>query len=266
MHNPITEALLEMHFHQSMVDLFSSTYGLNYLSLYKPSPQREAWVGFDQAWVRSEFSYDDFLRRLSDQIASPNPLIETFYLAYFFQFKSVEKIIKNSTLKPANYSTPYYRSKISTQPNKYSMLSQHDTLRRISILNNSCVYYASGMMFDHFEVYEPVDLNKLRFVPISNSPNLTPRNKHFITFQTIHDPNPNWCSDPIPGTSLNIFQLLDDSIFRYSPQELYSFLQDINEILSRIVLSNQNSIRIELLYPECFHVLEFTRVRPLEII
>jgi hypothetical protein len=49
----ITEALLEMHYHRSIVKTFEETYGSKFLRLLKPSQQMETWVGFDQAWTRT---------------------------------------------------------------------------------------------------------------------------------------------------------------------------------------------------------------------
>ena len=50
----VTEALLEMHYLKSMVNLFSNTFGRKFLKLLKPSPQNESWVGFDQGWVSTD--------------------------------------------------------------------------------------------------------------------------------------------------------------------------------------------------------------------
>jgi hypothetical protein len=44
----ITEALYEMHYYQAIVEIFANTFGAKFLSIMKPSAQREVWVGFGQ--------------------------------------------------------------------------------------------------------------------------------------------------------------------------------------------------------------------------
>lgn len=51
MEGDVVEALLEMHYHPAIVQMFAQTFGARFLRLFKPSTRTEAWVGFDQGWV-----------------------------------------------------------------------------------------------------------------------------------------------------------------------------------------------------------------------
>ncbi|MBD2296857.1 hypothetical protein H6G06_26120 [Anabaena sphaerica FACHB-251] len=42
-----------MHFHRAIVKNYEKRFGAKFLRLLKPSPQKEAWVGFDQGWTKS---------------------------------------------------------------------------------------------------------------------------------------------------------------------------------------------------------------------
>ena len=47
MSDEITEALLELHYHRAIVDLFAHFFGAGFMRMLKPSTQQEMWVGFD---------------------------------------------------------------------------------------------------------------------------------------------------------------------------------------------------------------------------
>ena len=66
----ITEALLEMHYHCAPIDLFAGYFGARFLRLLKPSTIREAWVGFDQGWVRTELEGSELLSQLRGALSS----------------------------------------------------------------------------------------------------------------------------------------------------------------------------------------------------
>lgn len=66
----ITEALLEMHFYQAQAKHFETVFGANFLRILKPTTQQEAWVGFDQGWVRTSVSTGELLDYLKDAIQS----------------------------------------------------------------------------------------------------------------------------------------------------------------------------------------------------
>lgn len=165
----LTEALMEMHFHYAIKDMFESVFGARFLRLLKPSQQREAWVGFDQGWVRTSVSSTEFYNDLKDKIRA-EAAEENFYLGYFFQFKIVNKIRRSSSIKPPTYTVPYYRVELSLGANQTTGLSQHETLLRLSNIRSAQVYYACPMIFNLDEIYNEPDLNKLAMVPISSSP------------------------------------------------------------------------------------------------
>lgn len=52
----LPESLLEMHFHSALIAFYGAKYGGKFLKLYKPVPQKEAWVGFDQGWTHSDLT------------------------------------------------------------------------------------------------------------------------------------------------------------------------------------------------------------------
>jgi hypothetical protein len=81
----ITEALLESYFLQAQVKHFESFLGANFVQLFKPSAQREAWVGFDQGWVRISLSEEEFYKSLKEAIRSEATSVAHFYLGYFLQ-------------------------------------------------------------------------------------------------------------------------------------------------------------------------------------
>ena len=63
----ITETVLEMHYHRPLMDAFREVFGLGPpggFNFYKYSPQRETFVGFDQAYAKSELAEDEFFDML----------------------------------------------------------------------------------------------------------------------------------------------------------------------------------------------------------
>jgi hypothetical protein len=259
----ITEALLEMHFHSSLVELFSSTFGKKFLRLLKPSPQNERWVGFDQGWIHTSLSMNEFFNDLKSAIQANQTSINKLYLAYFFQFKPVQRLTRNSRLKPAIYGTPYYRSELDLDPNPTTGISQHETLTKLCTIANTEVNYACPMLFDLDEIYEKPDLNKLQLVKINSAPTGWSTNqRHFIMFQSESDNNPLWCSTPVEGKSYNIHQFLERSDLRLlTSEELSILLANINTVLDEALSERKFGTRlnrIENYYPDCFTILEFS--------
>lgn len=198
----ITEALLEMHFHRAIVERFKSQYGTNFLKLLKPSPKQEAWVGFDQGWVRTSVSTRELFEELKGAVQNNANNADNFFFGFFLQFKAVERMSRTSRLKPAHYSTPYFRSELSLFPNPTTGISQHETLIRLSAIAGASVAYACGMLFDIADIWEPPSVDKLRCVDISTAPpGWATNQRHFIAFQTESDPAPLWCSEPVKGRS-----------------------------------------------------------------
>lgn len=253
----ITEALIEMHYHRSLVDLFSQTFGKNFLRILKPSPQNERWVGFDQGWVHTDIKINEFFDDLKDKLGKSETSYDKLYLAYFFQFKAVEEITRSSNLKPSTYNTPYFRSELSLTPNKTTNVSQHETLQRLSKISKTEVSYACGMLFDLFDIYDtPVDLSTLRLVPVTTAPTGWATNqRHFITFQTKTDNNPLWCSKPKEGESYSANEILERQRMKLlSATELLELLSEVDKVLMKNI---DKSERYKKYYPESFTIIEF---------
>jgi hypothetical protein len=200
----ISEALMEMHFHHVIVEHFQITFGAHFLSLFKPSPRREVWVGFDQGWTRSEFSQEQLFGRLAHAVQTGVNVLDKFYIGFFLQFKNVERMRRLTGRLPAHYKAPYLRSKLSLRPNALTRFSQHETLLRLSKIANTSVAYACPMFFDAADVYEKADLQRLRCVPLDTAPAGWATNQtHFITFENPSDQVPFWCSRPKEGKALS---------------------------------------------------------------
>ena len=135
----INEALMEMHFHRAIVDHFRRAYGANLLTLYKPTTRREAWVGFDQAWTRTDLTQEELFQKLRDAVQTGKNSIDSVYLGYFLQFKGVEGVRRKSLHMPTQYEPPYLRSKLSLSPNAVTGLSQHETLLRLTPRGHLCL-------------------------------------------------------------------------------------------------------------------------------
>lgn len=236
MSEALTEALMEMHFHSAIKDMFESTFGAKFFRLLKPSQQKEAWVGFDQGWVRTTVDATSFYNDLRDKIS--NESVEgNFYLGYFLQFKIVNKILRSSQTKPSAYTVPYYRVKLSLDANRTTGLSQHETLLRLSDIRNAQVYYACPMIFDWDEIYSEPDLRKLAMVSISSSPRgWATGNSHYITFQEPYDDSPLWCSEPAKGSAITcqdwIKSLLNKHIaMKLSGKQVLDLIRDVQNKL-----------------------------------
>ena len=267
MADTLTESLLEMHFFRAQVQHFTNIFGANFLRILKPSPQREAWVGFDQGWVHTSISEHDFYNHLEGAIQSQSSSVSHFYLGYFLQFKTVQKVMRKSKNIPKNYPIPYLRSELSLKPNKTTRLSQHETLLRLSHIKLASVCYACAMLFESWELYQDPDLDLLRCVDISTSPSGWATNQnHFITFTTETDQNPMWCSDPIEGKALGFKEWASpDSTI--GPKKMEG--EEVLNIIKRVNEEIQGRVGIPLrplfkkseygtrFMPECFTIIEF---------
>ena len=191
-----------MHFHHAVINHFASTYGANFLTLLKPSPQNEAWVGFDQGWAYTSLSANDLFTSLQGAIKTSSTSIEHFYLGYFLQFKKVTLQSRKSKYVPNGFPTPHYRSELSLSPNQTTGLSQHETLLRLRDIQNASVSYACAMLFNLSDIYKPASLDDLRCVPLASAPSGWATNeKHFILFRDKNDQTPLWLSDPVEAVS-----------------------------------------------------------------
>ena len=231
----LTEALLEMHFHSALVDYFTKKYGARQLKLIKPSQYKEAWVGFDQAWVPTTISTSELYDNISKVVSDRTGKIKKLYIGYFLQFKCVDLLSKRSKYTPEMYNLPYYRSELNLSPNKQTGLSQHETLTILSKIKNSSVYYACGMLFNIMDIYSKPDMEKLRLIPVKDAPSTIRRNeRHFIAFQ---EPNtvPYWCSDPVEGKGFSFEEWasgnLEDGPRLLQASEAMEYIKTMQHIL-----------------------------------
>ena len=263
----ITEALMEMHFFHAQVRHFQRIFGANFIKLLKPSAHNEAWVGFDQGWVRTSLSTQELFDDLKTAIQSKATSVNHFYLGYFLQFKIVRRLIRRSRHFPPHYSAPYLRSELSLEANKTTGLSQHETLLRLSGINHVVVSYACAMLFESDDIYKKPDLDLLRCVDISTSPTGWATNeRHFITFRTESDPSPLWCSDPIEGKALGFkeWASLDSKIGprKLTAEELLNIIEGVNEEIGGRGAKRQRGLFKQSEFsarylPECFTIMEF---------
>src|SRR5690606_4769196 len=125
----LNESLLEMVYFFPIKDAFSNILGKKINAIYKPSQQKEGWLGFDQAWTNDNISEDDFYDMIYNKSSSKR------FLAYIMQFKVVEKQ-KHYNNRSRNFKVPthynngdlYFRSLLKTEPSKSGTSSQHNIL------------------------------------------------------------------------------------------------------------------------------------------
>lgn len=269
MPDTVTEALLESYFFSAQVKHFEKVFGANFLRVLKPSPQKEAWVGFDQGWARMSVSREELLDHLKVAIQSRATSVRSFYLGYFLQFKTVQRVSRRSRHIPRGYSIPYLRSELSLQPNKTTRLSQHETLLRLSRINYASVNYACAMLFDLDEVYAEPDLNRLRCVDLLTAPTGWATNEpHFITFRTEDDSAPLWCSQPVGGKSLPFKEWASPdsktSPKKLTAEEMTNFIETTYKEVTSMAGKReppllQHQIRVSTRFlPECLTIMEFT--------
>lgn len=200
--NDVAEALLEMHYHSAIVQMFAQTFGARFLRLFKPSTRAEAWVGFDQGWVAApSLNTQQLHERLSQAIQMGGSTVQGFYLGYFLQFKVLREMARRSCYAPT-YGAPYLRSELSLLPDDSSGLSQHETLLRLSQVQNAFVYYACPRLFDLDQIYEPPDLDTLEIVDVRGAPTgWLPTDRHFLAFRKNLPASSQWLSEPVEANS-----------------------------------------------------------------
>jgi hypothetical protein len=205
----ITEALLEMRYSKPLVDHFKALYGGGFLTLLKPSPQNETWVGFDQGWAKTTISSPALLQELRQTIQNNSPTAPDFFFGYFLQFKVVHRMVRRSKVIPDDYVTPYLRAALSLEPNPKTGLSQHETLIRLSNISNASAFYACPMLFDIADIWRDASMDDIRFVNIRTSPlGWATNTQHFIMFQDETDITPVWKSDSVKTRTLTIKEWL----------------------------------------------------------
>lgn len=195
-----------------MMELFKSTFGLGpngHFEFFKYSTQKEKFVGFDQAYVKTDLSDTEFFNDIS-AIAQGSKTTPK-YLGYFLQFKVVEERTKKLKSIPLSITSvsPFYGVKLSTKRDANNNLSQHELLKNISSYDpGAMVYYACPMLFDKLDLYSRnADLNQIVLVAVdAATPAFTDNQSHHIYF-TSATSTPVWCSEPIDGKSSNMEQM-----------------------------------------------------------
>ncbi len=208
MRSLIPEAALEMHFHSALMDAFKSTYGLGpsgHFEFFKYSIRKEKFIGFDQAYVKTELADMEFFNSIKN-IAAGNTNGKKF-TGYFLQYKTVG-IRKNKSEKLKGFTPEFYEVRLSTDRDKDGNISQHEMLRNISRSHiNALCYYACPMIFDKCELYGKADTDKLRLVEVASAPSDYTDNKtHHIYFNEV-DSTPFWYSEPQEGVVIPISQM-----------------------------------------------------------
>jgi hypothetical protein len=224
----ITETVLEMHYHRPLLQLFRETYGLGssgQVNFYKYSPQREAFVGFDQAFAMTDFSDDEFFKHMSSMAMNSKLKPGSRFVAYFLQFKVVKELQKRSKATPIQIgSRPHYRVSLDTTKNDTTGFSQHELLFNLSNSDlGAMVYYACPMIFDKEVLYvKEVDWDDLRLPELNTCPSdFTDNSNHYIYFDQKQAP-PIWCSEPTEGGSITAAQFAErvvSQLRELSPEE-----------------------------------------------
>jgi hypothetical protein len=210
----ITEALLEMLFLRPIADAIEACVGAKFVSLFKPSPRQEAWVGFDQSWSKYvSMTEEEFYTRLKGAVKNQESVVPDFYFGFFLQFKKMLQV-RNSRHIPPSFTFPYIKADLSLNPIPTTGLSQHETLLRLSRINGSNVFYACPMVFDKLDVWPGSTLSQLKLVDITSSPSGWATNgKHSIVFKNSDDLLPFWYSEPIQAKAIT----MDEWIKRLLP-------------------------------------------------
>lgn len=215
----ITETVLEMHYHRPLIELFRDTFGIGKsgsINFYKYSQQKERFVGFDQAFVKTELSMDEFYRYLK-QASQADYRLQDFMFGYFLQYKVVKAMKRRSRKTPPqirNHS--HYRITLDTSK-KNNKLPQHEVLYKLNTNPAAMVYYACPMLFDREELYDlDPDLENLRLADFDDcTDQYTDNDTHHIFFNDKGD-IPVWCSDPVEGKAISPEGLVELIRSRYS--------------------------------------------------
>lgn len=207
----INETVLEMHFHNSILTLIKQRLGLGptgSVNFYKYSPQKEVFVGFDQAYVCTQLSEKELFTKLKMAASTNNYQLGPRFVGLFLQFKVVQPMSKKSKHTPPQVgSAPFFRSTLSTRQNINTGKAQHELLYLLSSNPGAFVYYACPMLFDRTALYGPPDLDQLRLVEVKSSagPYLD-NQQHFIYFDAPTSA-PIWKSEPKLGDSISVEEL-----------------------------------------------------------
>ena len=259
----INETVLEMHFHKPIMELFSSTLGLGdgAFNFYKYSPQRECFVGFDQAFVKSDLSDKEMFERLKSSATNSGYELSSTFVGLFLQYKVVKQMQRRPQYTPAMITNrPYFRVSLDTKKNINTGFSQHELLYNLNSNIGAFVFYACPMIFDRSDLYEiNPDLELLRLADVSSCPDIyADNNSHFIYFNDTTSA-PVWCSEPVEGKAISpnqMVSLIGEQEKMIAKPEGKRKLWD--KLFSPIELSRgEEKIRVIDLVSESLTILEF---------
>lgn len=262
----ISETVLEMHFHQSLIDEFRKSLGLGKgkFNFYKYSPQRECFIGFDQAFVKTDLSEKELFKKLKDSSQNKGYSLSNFFVGLFLQFKVVKEMQKRSRVTPTHITTkPHFRAKLDTKKNINTGFSQHELLYNLNKNNGAFVYYACPMVFERTELYNAKpDLKKLRLADIATCPSdYSDNDSHFIYFSD-STAKPIWCSEPVEGIALTpeeavikIQEKITSDGFKETQINLFEKLMSSYELESNNVDSKKVKL-LEILH-ESFVIISY---------
>jgi hypothetical protein len=233
----ITETVLEMHFHRPIMDLIRETFGLGptgQMNFYKWSPQKECFVGFDQAYVKTQLGEDEFFDLLKESAASSEYRLDDVLFGYFLQFKVVHPARNRSIYTPPEISnSPHYRVDLATTKNKQTGVSQHELLYRLNKNKGAFVYYACPMVFDKTDFYEiDVDLDQLRLVELESCNDIYDDNdNHFIYFDAPTS-TPIWRSEPHAGRAISPKEFVQSLVEKFGNAEAEESKRSLRDLLT----------------------------------
>lgn len=268
----INETVLEMHFHRPLMELFQTTFGRGSqgnINFYKYSPQREVFIGFDQAYVMTELSDEDFFNQLKSDAMFQQYQLTTRFIGYFLQYKVVKKLTRRSKNTPQVIaSIPHFRIPLDTHRNANTSFSQHELLRKLSKNDGAMVYYACPMIFEKLDLldcYPDLD-SKLRLADMSFCPSdYTDNDSHYIYFdQPMSDPV--WCSEPVFGKAVLPTIFVQSALSRARAIDGAQSLESIRTIVKRMQKTDPSEQReAEMFAGDLFELSEsFFIVRIIE--
>lgn len=227
--NPLPECLLEMNYFRLLLEEYRQIMNNPNIVVFKPTAVQEKWYGFDQSFISTTNSNPQIADDIKGFIHYDKKISKPIYQAVFLQFKVVDRMQRRSIRMPPSFQTPYYRSELYLDRNKDTGLSQHETLLRISRLENGETHYVCPMIFSIEDVRRTPATTDLQFVDIRTAPSgWVTTEKHAICFQTPQSA-PIWCSEPIPGESLTWRQVVE-RLTDLSEDEVFSLIDEVKSI------------------------------------
>ena len=256
----VNEALLEIIYFVPLREMFEEYLNQSIKSIYKPSQQKEAVLGFDQAWITEEMTEEEFEAYLTGSGR------ESSFYAYLLQFKIVTKQKISSNAKFTIHNSmrdPYCRSLLSTTRSNSGSnrdFSQHEFLYQWKHNHNNMeVYYACPMVFDTARLFSPnlneYLLNNLVLADLSSSPNPESESwhlhkKHHLMWNDnlLEETSVEeiyWCSDPMKGKFLSVKKFVEQVCLRkLDSTQLKSILKEFKEYQEKNNIHDDISITI----------------------